>query len=261
MGTAKEQGEIWGARANDWWLCNEPAWNGVFRTVLDAAGVKQGNSYLDLGCGAGGALVLAKERGARVTGLDASENLVAIARQRVPGSEVAVGELEELPFQSGTFDAVSGINSLQFTGNVARAMSEAARVCRKGGTVAILAWGPREQSDLLSAIMPAVFALLPPPPSGQQAPAPPPLGEAGVLEALMEEAGLTAPQGISFSSDLEFPDLATGVCACLSASARAIRHAGETKVHDGIKQAMTPFVVDGGKVRLKNVFRMVTARR
>jgi SAM-dependent methyltransferase len=259
MGTAKEQGEIWGARSGDWWRCSEPAWNGVFGEVLDGAGVRQGTSYLDLGCGAGGALVLARERGASVTGLDASENLVAIARERLPGSEVAVGDMEELPFASGSFDAVSAINSFQFTGNVANSISEAARVSRKGGTVTALVWGPREQSDLLSAIMPAVFAHLPPSPPGVQAPVP--LGTEGVLEALMEGAGLHSPQAISFSSDLNFPDLTTGVRACLSASARAIRHAGEAAVRDSLEMAMAPFVVEDGKVRLKNVFRMVTARR
>ena len=260
MGTAQEQGEIWGARAQDWYRCNEAAWVGIFSRVLDEAGVSAGSSYLDLGCGAGGALVLAHGRGAKVTGLDASAALVEIARSRLPEAEIAVGDMAALPFASESHDIVSGINSFQFTGDIARALGEAARVCRKGGTIAVLTWGRREDCDLLSGIMPAVFALLPPPPPAD-APPPTPLGSPGVIETLLDAAGLTAPRSHDFSADLAFPDLATAVRGCMAASVRAIRHVGEERVAAGISAAMTRFIQSDGQVRLHNRFRLVTARR
>ena len=81
------QGELWGARANDWAELNEPAWRPVFEAVMERAGVAPGKRLLDIGCGAGGALVVARRRGAEVSGLDASANLVAIARERLPGAD------------------------------------------------------------------------------------------------------------------------------------------------------------------------------
>lgn len=251
---------MWGARAGDWHRCNEPAWTEVFSAALDAGGVSAGSAYLDVGCGAGGALVLAHGRGAKVSGLDASGTLVEIARQRLPGANVAVGDMEDLPFADQSFDFVSGINSFQFAGDVAKALGEAARVCRKGGKVAALVWGPREDSDLLSAIMPGVFQLLPPP-SPEAPPPPPPLGEPGTLERLMSGAGLEHAAARDFSADLVFPDLPSAVRACLAAAARAIRHAGEERVKDAIAGRMAPFVRNGGEVRLGNRFRMVTATR
>src|SRR5688572_31538984 len=98
MGTAQVQGELWGAKAGDWTTLQEPGWRPVYETVLREAGVGTGTKLLDAGCGAGGALLVAREMGADVAGLDAAPALVAIARERLPGARIEVGELEELPF-------------------------------------------------------------------------------------------------------------------------------------------------------------------
>ena len=152
MGTAAVQGELWGAKARDWAEIQEPAWTPVFVQALDLAGVAAGTRLLDVGCGAGGALALARARGADVTGLDASEPLVAVARARLPGARIEVGEMEELPFADGAFDIVSAINAFQFAGDLGRALAEAGRVCRPGGTVLMLVWGARERCDVQTVV-------------------------------------------------------------------------------------------------------------
>jgi cyclopropane fatty-acyl-phospholipid synthase-like methyltransferase len=67
----KEQENLWGARALDCASASEPAWRDVFIAVLDQARIGKGTRHLDIGCGAGGALVIARERGAHVSGFDA----------------------------------------------------------------------------------------------------------------------------------------------------------------------------------------------
>ena len=225
MGTAKQQGEVWGARADDWASANEPAWNPLFEAVLDGANIHRGSRMLDVGCGAGGALVLARQRGADVTGLDGAAALVAIARRRLPGAEILVGEMEELPFADERFDVVTGINSFQFAGNLVNALTEARRVCRRNGIVAMLVWGRREDCDLLTKVMPAVFALLPP--SLPNAPPPLPLTAPGVIEDLMVQAGLIPNNVKELPAALEFADIGIATRAVMSASARAIMHSGE----------------------------------
>src|SRR5689334_4591281 len=140
MAGAKELGELWGARARDWATCGEPAWRDVFTAVLDQAQIGAGTHHLDIGCGAGAALVLASERGAAVTGFDAAENLATIARQRLPGADIRVGDMAALPFADERFDAVTGINVFQFADDPGKAFAEAARVAKKGGTVTMLVW-------------------------------------------------------------------------------------------------------------------------
>ena len=259
MASGTEQGMIWGARANDWAECNEPAWHDLFSAVLDHAGLGPGDAMLDVGCGAGGALVLAGGRGASVAGLDAAASLVAIARRRLPQAEIEVGEMEQLPFANGRFDLVTGINAFQFASNPVNALREAGRVCRTSGTVAMLVWGKRENCELLTRVMPAVFSLLPPPPP--DAPKPLPLAEPGVVEGMMVEAGLE-PQGtVELPGVLAFPELDTAVRAVLSACARAIAHAGEARVRDGVAAALAPMVTADGRVELHNIFRLTKATR
>lgn len=258
MGTAKQQGEIWGARAQDWATANEPAWKHVFETVLEGAGVGPRTHLLDIGCGTGGALVLARKHGAEVSGLDAAEALVAIARGRLPNAKIEVGEMEELPFANESFDIVTGINSFQFAGDLVRTLSEAGRVCRRNGTVAMLVWGKREDCDLLTKVMPSVFALLPPPPD---APRPLPLADEGVIEGVMVQAGLVPKHTTEFSAPLEFADTGLAVRAMMSASARAIAHVGEKQVKRTVEDALRSSTRSDGSVRLDNRFRLVLASR
>ena len=256
MAKAKEEGDLWGARASDWARCSEPAWHDVFAAVLDQARIGKGIRYLDIGCGAGGAMVLARERGALVTGFDAAEALAAFARERLPGAKILVGDMVDLPFVDQTFDAVTGINSFQFASDQRLALAEAARVTRAGGSVTLLVWGPRDKCDLLGEVMPHIFALLP------QQPPVPTLPLAATAEELMRGVGLEPEISGDITATLTYPDHATAVNAILSASERAIRHAGERIVRQKAEKALTPFIgKKDGTVRLRNMFRLVTARR
>jgi SAM-dependent methyltransferase len=258
-GTAAIQGELWGARARDWAEINEPAWHAVFATAMEKAGAKPGRTVLDIGCGAGGALRIAREMGAAVTGLDASANLAAIARERLPGARIEVGEMEALPFADQSFDVVTGINSFQFAGDIVRAFAEARRVLRQDGTLLVLVWGRREDCELIAGTASAVFALLPAAPPG--APPPRPLHEPGVIEGLMRDAGLAPQASGEFAGELVLPDTEAAVRTVLSASERAIRHAGEKAVAEVIRTTLPPFTRPDGSVVWRNRFHWVTATR
>lgn len=261
MGTAEVQGELWGARARDWADVQEPRWRPVFETLLREAGVGRGTKLLDVGCGAGGALVVGRAIGAEVAGVDASEALVAIARERLPGARIETGEMEALPFADEGFDVVTGINAFPFAGDTVQALREARRVVRTGGTVAMLGWGRREDCELITGVMPAIFALMPPAPAG--AASSPPLGEPGVMEGLMEAARLRPAKSGEFGSELAFPDVTTAIRAIASAGAveRAVRHAGAEAVAEAISRSLRRFTRPDGSVALANRFRWVSAIR
>ena len=255
MGTAPLQGELWGARPRDW-LQQEAAWRAVYDTALRQARVGPGTHLLDIGCGAGGALVAARSLGADVAGLDASHALVAVARGRLPGARIEVGDMEQLPFDAEAFDVVTGLNSFQFAGDPVQALAEARRVCKPDGTVLLLVWGKRDDCELVSGTMAAVFALLPPAPAGGASPA---FVEPGVIESLMAKAGLTPTAAGEFASALAFADAAAALRAVMSAAARAIRHAGEDAVRDAIAQTLPRFTRPDGAIVWNNRFRWVAA--
>ena len=77
---------------------------------MERAGVAPGMELLDVACGAGNATIPAAREGARVTGLDFSPDLLAIAREQAADAMVEVdwveGDAQELPFDDARFDRV-----------------------------------------------------------------------------------------------------------------------------------------------------------
>src|SRR5687768_5132846 len=124
MGTSQIQGDLWGAVARDWADLQEPMSRPLWDAMLHAANVRAGTRLLDAGCGGGGASVLAAARGAQVSGFDASEALLAIARERVPAGDFRAGDLEALPYADGAFDTILVANSVQYAGSPVAALRE-----------------------------------------------------------------------------------------------------------------------------------------
>lgn len=257
-GSATVQGKLWGARARDWAEVQEPVQAGLYPPVLDAAGVREGIALLDAGCGTGGAAAIAHERDAKVSGIDAAEPSIEIARARVPGADFRVGELEALPYEDDFFDVVTGFNSFQYAADPVNALREARRVARPGGTVVILTWGRPEHCEI-AGLLKALGALMPPPPPG--APGPFALSAPGALEDLAERAGLTPERAAEFSTRWEYPDLETALRAHLSSgpAARAIGVAGEERVAATLREALAPFRTVAGGYALENAWRYLLA--
>jgi ubiquinone/menaquinone biosynthesis C-methylase UbiE len=92
-----------------------------------------GGSVLDAGMAAGRFCGELAERGWKVTGIDVSPGMVALARRRLPGLELAEGRLEALPFPDSSFDAVVATGVLEYVDDLDQGIGELARVLRPGG--------------------------------------------------------------------------------------------------------------------------------
>ena len=185
MGSSEIQGKLWGAAAKDWAELFEPMSKPIWAAMLNSTKVKQETRFLDLGCGGGGASVLANERGAQVTGLDAAEALIKIARDRVPKGNFRVGDLEELPFDDNSFDVAFASMSIMFATNPSVALKEMGRVIVSGGRVTVGIWGKPEDCEYRH-VLKAMADTLPSPPPGK---GPFALSGDGELEEMMEGVG------------------------------------------------------------------------
>jgi SAM-dependent methyltransferase len=193
--TADVNGRLWGARASDWADIQERTARPVYEAVLERMRVMAGARNLDVGCGAGMAARIAAWRGAQVSGIDAAEPLLEIARRRTPTGDFRRGDLEELPFNDRSFDVVTGFNSFQYAGNPVVALAEARRVTRPGGTIVVTPWGNPDGMEAASLVA-ALRPLMPPPPPG--APGPFALSDESALRRFAIDAGL-APARSSMS--------------------------------------------------------------
>ena len=126
-------GRLWGARARDWADIQEGQSRAAYEPVFDSLSLGPGSRYSDVVCGAGMAALLASDRGAQVSGIDAAESLLTVARERVAAADFRLGDLQDLPFADGCFDVVTGFNSIQFAADPVAALMEAGRVTKRTG--------------------------------------------------------------------------------------------------------------------------------
>ncbi len=263
MGSATIQGQLWGARAQDWATYVEQVCLPLFGAALDAARATVGTRLLDAGCGAGLLALLARFRGAQVAALDASPGLLAIARQRLPEADVREGDLEALPFADASFDVVVAVNSVFYAADMAAAMRELVRVTRPGERVVVTAWGPPEKCEFLTAVMPALGPLLPPPPPGASPPHPGALSEPGALAGLFEGAGLRVVDEGEVACPFVFPSSEASWRGNSSAGVNraAIAHSGEAAVRAVYANADRAHMRSDGSVRYENVFLWAAGER
>ena len=256
--TADANGRFWGARARDWAEVQEGQFAAGYDDVLTRTGVGPGTRLLDAGCGAGMAAYRAAALGATVAGIDAAPLLLDIARERVPAGDFRTGDLEDLPFPDDTFDVVTGFNAFQFAGNPIRALTEARRVTRPGGLVAVMTWGRPEGMEAASVVA-ALRPLVPAPPPG--APGPFALSDPDRLSAFVAQAGMGPREVIEGETHWTYPDLATALRG-LNSSGVAIRAAGlagEAAVSAAHAAALEPFRQPDGSFRIGARYMAVIA--
>jgi len=93
---------------------------------------------LDLGCGTGRFADALLSLSPSVYGVDASESLLALARERYPALHLALGEVTHLPYEDGFFDLVVVNGALHHFFALEATCREVARVLKPGGIFAIL---------------------------------------------------------------------------------------------------------------------------
>ena len=109
-----------------------------WRRLAAQAVVQPGDRVLDACCGTGDLALAAEREGGVVTGLDFSDRMLERARRKSSSIEWVQGDLLELPFGDGAFDAATVGFGVRNVDDLPRALAELRRVLRTGGRVAIL---------------------------------------------------------------------------------------------------------------------------
>ncbi|WP_127940031.1 methyltransferase domain-containing protein [Nonomuraea polychroma] len=100
--------------------------------------LQEGAGVLDVGCGAGRAVGELAERGARATGVDLSEEMIAVARERWPQADFRVGDACDLPLGDGAVAGYRADKVFHLLADAAKALAEARRVLAPGGRAVLI---------------------------------------------------------------------------------------------------------------------------
>ena len=94
---------------------------------------------LEIGCGTGHWSEYFSNKGFEVTGIDSSEQMIAVARRRrMTKGTFDVADAATLPFADGSFDVAAAITVLEFVRDPARVVSEMVRCVKKTGGMLIV---------------------------------------------------------------------------------------------------------------------------
>ena len=121
----------------------------VEAAMTAALGPRVFDGLLDLGTGTGRLLELFAPLYRRAIGIDASNDMLAVARANldragIANAQVRLGDIHHLPFARNSFDVVTVHQVLHYLDDPERAIAEAARVMRPGGRLLVVDFAPHD---------------------------------------------------------------------------------------------------------------------
>ena len=155
-GENDKQGQYWNEAPGQSWVINDTAMNERLQAIsdilfegLDATGCNNG---LDIGCGAGSTtrrLAAIMGNQARVTGLDISEKLLALARSHPEsvGKDFLQADAQSCKFEPEGFDLAISRFGVMFFENPLKAFQNIKSAIQKGHELRFVCWAPLAAND------------------------------------------------------------------------------------------------------------------
>ncbi len=173
MGTETNgQAGLWKGGAGNAWVEEQVVIDQMFRPIetllVNAAASGAAERVLDVGCGTGGTTLALARRlgsGARCTGIDISEPMIASARMQARQEDLPVefvcADAQHHVFEPGTFDVVVSRFGVMFFDDPVAAFANLRQATRAGGRLHVVVWRSAEENPFMTAAEHAARPLLP----------------------------------------------------------------------------------------------------
>ena len=159
---------------------------------------KDGQKILDIAAGTGepALSIAASIKNGVVTITDISEEMMEIAREKAIAKELSnietvICDASDLPFENGSFDAVSCRFGFMFFPDIQLAANEIYRVLKPGGRFATTVWNFPEKNFWVTAIMGTIMRLMEIPPPPPEVPGMFRCCKPGRMKDILEKAGFS----------------------------------------------------------------------
>lgn len=141
--------------------------------AIAAIDLQPGATVLDVACGPGTLGLIAAQTASKVHGIDFSEAMLDIFKQKSAQAghdhiELHCGDAQALPYADDTFDAAFSMFGLMFFPDRSRGFAEIHRTLKPGGRIAVTSWAPMDQSPAMMTMFGALRAIKPELPEPQR---------------------------------------------------------------------------------------------
>jgi SAM-dependent methyltransferase len=272
-------------RLHGMWAAVAPAWREhadyvdargaeVTTAMLDAALPQPGERVLELACGPGGAGLAAATRvapGGEVVLSDVATEMTAIAAARAKALGIENVSTRELDIEAieepdAAYDVVLCREGLMFAIDHVRAAREIRRVLRPGGRAAIAVWSARERNPWLGLVFGAVSEQVgaPVPPPG--VPTPFSLGDPGLLDAVLADAGFAdvhideLPTPLRAGSFEEWWARTSSLAGPLAKIVAGLPEEAKQGLQSRLRKAVAPYTTSAG-IEIPGVTLIASAQR
>lgn len=221
--------------------------------IIESLHIKPVAEVLDVATGTGepGLTIARLAPRGHVTGLDLSEGMLATARenaarQSLSNYQAVAGDVCELPFAEGSFDAISCRMGFMFFPDMLLAAQEMYRVLKPGGRLATSVWAAPPLNPWVTTMMRTISVHLSLPTPTPNAPGMFRCAQPGMLAGLLQRAGFRnvnereVTGAIDFTTPDEYwqnmTDIAAPVVAALSRADAATKSAIKEDVAAALEQ-------------------------
>lgn len=214
--------EYWNGEGGRRWLAHmdqtERLLEPLTASLYEAAAVSAGEAVIDVGCGGGAtSREFARRAGpaGRVTGVDVSAAILAVARERgreLPNLAFETADAATAAAPTRRYDVLVSRFGVMFFADPVRAFSNLRGWLVPGGRVAFLCWQPLDRNPWMAAPASAAFRIVPaPPPPEPGTPGPFAFADAERTVGILGQAGFRTPRATPVTADMRWPDLPTAL--------------------------------------------------
>ena len=274
------QRQGWDMSAEGWkkyWKVIEESTHVVSDKLVELAQIQQGNRVLDIATGLGEPAVTAARKvgpGGKVTGIDISPGMLAIARERAKENglegiiEFKEADAESFDLPNSAFDAILSRWGLMFMPELPSDLKAIREALVQNGRIAAAVWANPQKVPMLSLVFATVMKEAGVPPPAPGTPGPFSLADTNVLRERFEQAGFQEISIESGNMNARFPSpeeftrfhqAATGPARMMMAGLPAAR---QQEIWNAITEAARKHADPAtGVVSLDNEVIYVSARR